>query len=85
MPNMLRKRELGFWAPLAFAIVCFALFRLIFDPPIDDTSNLVLLDGETIDPMKMKSLVKLSTAVAQAIRNGKPIVALESTVVTHGG
>jgi hypothetical protein len=82
---MQRKRELGVWAPIALVIFCFALFRLVFDPPTEDSSALVLLEGEVPDPAKMRSLVRLSPAVAQAVRLGKPIVALESTVVTHGG
>lgn len=32
----------------------------------------------------MKSILKLSEAVEHALKHKKPIVALESTIITHG-
>jgi len=32
----------------------------------------------------MKSILKLSQAVESALKQNKPVVALESTIITHG-
>ena len=81
---MQRKQELArFWAPFAFVLVCFIFYRVSLDTSGPAEELFVLNSGS--DSGRMQSRVKLSLLVAQAIRTGKPVVALESTVVTHGG
>ena len=83
-----RRRELtSVWGPIALFVIGFALIRLLFNPPTRDTAAQDLLAASEIDfnQAKMKTLVRLSPAVAQALKSGRPVVALESTVVTHGG
>ncbi len=36
------------------------------------------------EPMDLNKYLKLSPEVADALRTGKPIVALESTIISHG-
>jgi hypothetical protein len=83
-----RRREFAtFWGPIGLLIVGFVIVRMLFNPPSEDTAALNLLDPNELaaNPSAMKRLVRLSPAVAQALKAGKPVVALESTVVTHGG
>ena len=98
--TMQRRRELTFWGPFAFLIVLFVLFRISFEDTSatsahehSSTVDLIAgLSGED-ESLLLKKMLKKSTStvlkiapsIAQAIRQGKPVVALESTVVTHGG
>jgi pseudouridine-5'-phosphate glycosidase len=92
---MQRRRELSFWGPFAFLLICFILFRISFDAgnsgeesraAANELFVFTALEEDGVSyRTKMKSLVKIAPSVAQAIRQGKPVVALESTVVTHGG
>ena len=79
--NNMQRRIAGFWAPFAFGLLCFIIYRVSLD-----NSRTSPLGLSADDERMMKSLVvKVSPIVAQAIRAGKAVVALESTVVTHGG
>lgn len=82
-----RSEFLRLWGSIALLLLVFSALRFAFDPPNESStaSALVLLEDQSSDIGRMRTLVKLSPAVAEALKMGKPVVALESTVVTHGG
>lgn len=80
----------GFLGPecVVGSILVALVLAVAFLQDTATADSYLLISDQSSPPYHMqpiKSVVKLSGSVAQALKQGLPIVALESTVITHGG